>query len=236
MNARSTIRPLNPKRIPWPPLIRFFYLCGGAVWLLVVRSTDSALVTAALTPILPVLLHLSLVLPERRPIAMRHPYIFRWIYGAPAIAFLVPPLLLAVIPTMGGHLGYHAGFELRQVFKDAPASAQAVMALSCFWLAYLPVAEFGKAYRSEGWKAIASRPITVIFTLLCVPVAGGLSVAFASLALHLPRVVPDAVRNAAEMLLLTLAASARFVVMVGFPAAALVSLLRGFRTSLRQAS
>ena len=219
---------------PWVPVTRFFYLtCLGYGAL---RASDISLevLAAMLIPLCPVLLHLALVAPRRHEIASAHPYILGWVYGLPVMAVAIPGLLLGFSPAMGGHFGWAVGFFAYDSFLAAPAAAQAAMALACFALAYIPVAQFTRALRAGGWKAVGSRPLTTLFVIVCVPLSMGLGMTFFSAALDLPGVIPSLTRLASESTLRAASLSANFIAVVIFPFAALWLGFHSVREFIRQ--
>ena len=152
--------------LPWAPFARLCYLAVAAYGVFRVGTWSPALLLAALVPLLPVLLHLSLVVPQQQPLTLDRPYIFRWIYGAPVMAITVPAVLLTFKPAMGGHLGYHFAFTLWGIFLESSVVAQFAMAAGCFWLAAVPAIQFFRAIRKDGWERLFSRPITALFAIL----------------------------------------------------------------------
>ena len=189
---------------------------------------------AILIPMCPVLLHIALVARRRRGNARDHPYILRWIYGVPVVAVAIPWLLLGFSPTMGGHFGWAISFEVYESFVAAPAAAQGAMALACFGLAYIPVAQFARALRAEGWRAAGSRPLTTLFVIICVPLSAGVGVTFLSAALDLPNSIPLIARLASESVLQAASLSANFIAVVAFPLTALWFGFRSVREFLRR--
>ena len=176
---------------------------------------------AILIPMCPVLLHISLVAPRRHGIACAQPYVLGWVYGLPAIAVVIPWLLSAFSPAMGGHFGWAVGFFVNEAFLAAPAEAQGAMALACFALAYIPVAQFARALHAEGWRAAGSRPLTTLFVIICVPLSAGVGMTFLAAALDLPTSIPSIARLASESVLHTVSLSANFIAVVVFPLTAL---------------
>ena len=229
---------LPPKfhSLPWAPFARLCYLAVAAYGVFRVGTWSPALLLAALVPLLPVLLHLSLVVPQQRPLTLDRPYIFRWIYGAPVMAITVPAVLLTFKPAMGGHLGYHFAFTLWGIFLESSVVAQFAMAAGCFWLAAVPAVQFFRAIRKDGWERLFSRPITALFAILCVPIAAGLGVCFLSLALSLPAAVPQTARAISLGIVQGAGYVATSAILALFPIAICISLFRGWRSLVWQTS
>ena len=227
----SSFRPL-----PWVPFARFCYLLAGAYGVVRVGTGSPTLLLTALVPLLPVLLHLSLVVPRRRPVTVHRPYILRWIYGAPLMAIAIPAVLRTFEPAMGGYLGYHFAFTLQAIIFKSSAAAQFALAAGCSWLAVLPAIEFSRAIRKEGWEGLFSRPATALFTLLCVPVSAGLGVYYFSLAFGLPVAVPEIARTLSLGIVQAAGLAATATIMVLFPVAICVSLFRNCRSLVWQTS
>lgn len=232
----AVLLPPKFRSLPWAPLARFCYLAAGAYGVVRVETWSPALLLAALVPLLPVLLHLSLVVPQRRPLILDRPYIFRWIYGVPVMAIMVPAVLLTFKPAMGGHFGYLFAFILHGVFLESSVVAQFAMAASCFWLAAVPAIQFFQAIRKDGWERLFSQPITALFAILCVPIAAGLGVCFLSLALSLPAAVPQTARAISLGIVQGAGYLATSAILVIFPIAICISLFRGWRSLVWQTS
>ena len=226
--------PAKFRSIPWVPITRLFYLTCLGYGALRVSGISIGGLAAILIPLCPVLLHLSLVTPRRHGIASAHPYILGWVYGLPVMAVAIPCLLLGFSPAMGGHFGWAVGFFAYESFLAAPAAAQAAMALACFALAYIPVAQFARALRADGWSVAGSRPLTTLFVIVCVPLSMGVGVTFLSAALDLPSVVPSLARLASESILRAASWSANFIAVVFFPFAALWLGFHSVREFIRQ--
>lgn len=222
--------------LPWTPIARFCYLAAGVYGVVRVGTWSPALLLAALVPLLPVLLHLSLIVPQRRPVTLDRPYIFRWIYGVPVMAITVPAVLLTFKPAMGGHLGYHFAFTLHGIFLESSVVAQFAMAAGCFWLAAVPAMQFFRAIRKDGWERLFSRPITALFAILCVPISAGLGVCFLSLALSLPAAVPETARAISLGIVQGAGYLATSAILALFPIAIYISLFRGCRSVVWQTS
>jgi len=241
--THSTISILSPillppklRSLPWAPFTRFCYLAAGAYGVVRVGAWSPALLLAALVPLLPVVLHLSLVLPQRRPVTFERPYIFLWIYGVPVMAIVVPAVVLTFELAMGGHLGYQFAFTLHGVFAESSIAGQFAMAAGCFWLAALPAIQFCRAIRQEGWEGLLSRPITALFAIVCVPVSAGLGVCFLSLALSLPAAAPQAARAISLGIVEGAGFLATSAILALFPMAVSVSLFRSYRSLVWQPS
>lgn len=187
-------------------------------------------------PLLPVLLHLSLVLPQRRPVTFDRPYIFRWVYGMPVMAIVVPAVLLTFEPAMGGHVGYSFAFTLHGVFLESSAVAQFAMAAGCFWLAALPTIQFSRTIRQEGWEGLFSRPITALFAIVCVPISAGLGMFFLAVALSLPAAVAHAARAISLGIVQRGGYLATYEILTFFPLAICVALFRSCRSLVWQPS
>ncbi len=187
-----------------------------------------------LIPLCPVLLHIALVAPRRHGIASKHPYVLGWIYGLPIMALVIPWLLLGFSPAMGGHFGWAIGFFANEAFLAASAASQGAMALACFSLCYIPLAQFVRGLRAEGWRAVGSRPLTTLFVIACVPLSMGVGVTFLSAALGLPNIIPSLARVASESVLRAASLSANFIAVVVFPLTALWFGFRGVRDFIRQ--
>ena len=191
---------------------------------------------AALVPLLPVLLHLSLVVPQRRPVTLDRPYIFRWIYGLPVAAILVPALLRIFEPAMGGHVGYSFAFTLHRVFEESSVVAQLAMAAGCFWMAALPAIQFSRTIRQEGWEGLFSRPITTLFAVVCPPISVGLGLCFLAFAISLPAAFPSAARAVSLGMVQGAGVLATYGILAVFPFAICVSLFRSCRSLVWQTS
>ena len=235
MRSSILLAPKFPS-LPWAPFARFCYLAAGAYGVVRVGTWSPALLLAALVPLLPVLLHLSLVVPQRRPVTFDRPYVFRWVYGVPVMAIMVPIVLRIFGPAMGGYWGYRFAFTLRGDFAESSAVAQLAMAAGCFWLAGAPAIQFFHGIRTEGWEGLLSRPITALFAILCVPVSAGLGVFFLSLALSLPVAVPETARAISLGIVQGAGFAATGVILTLFPIAICVSLFRGCRSLVWQTS
>ena len=222
--------------LPWAPFARLCYLAVAAYGVFRVGTWSPALLLAALVPLLPVLLHLSLVVPQQQPLTLDRPYIFRWIYGAPVMAITVPAVLLTFKPAMGGHLGYHFAFTLWGIFLESSVVAQFAMAAGCFWLAAVPAIQFFRAIQKDGWERLFSRPITALFAILCVPISTGLGVCFLSLALSLPAAVPQTARAISLGIVQGAGYVATSAILALFPIAICISLFRGWRSLVWQTS
>ena len=205
------------RSLPWVPITRLFYLTLLGYGALRMGRISIEGLGAALIPICPVLLHIALVAPRRRGVASDHPYIFGWIYGVPALAVVIPWLLLGFSPTMGGHLGWTISFQVYESFLAAPSMAQGAMALACFGLAYIPVAQFARALRVQGWRAAGRQPLATLFAIVCVPLAAGVGVTLLSAALDLPRIIPLAARMVSESVLQAASVSANLIAIVVLP-------------------
>ncbi len=228
--------PPKIRLLPWAPFARFCYLAAGAYGVVRVGTWSPALLLAALVPLLPVLLHLSLVVPQRRPLTLDRPYIFRWIYGVPVVAIMVPAVLLTFKPAMGGHFGYHFAFTLYGIFLESSVVAQFAMAAGCFGLAAVPAILFFREIRKDGCKRLFSRPITALFAILCVPISAGLGVCFLSLALSLPAAVPQTARAISLGIVQGAGYLATSAILAIFPIAICISLFRGWRSLVWQTS
>ena len=222
------------RSIPWIPVTRLFYLACIGYGALRVSEISIAVVAAMLIPLCPVLLHLSLVAPRRSGVASTHPYILGWVYGLPVIAVAIPLLLLVFRPAMGGQFGWTLGFFANKWFLDAPAASQAAMALACFALAYIPLAQFARALRAGGWRAAGNRPLTTLFVIVCVPLAMGVGMTFLAAALDLPNIIPSLARLASVSILRVASVSANFIAVVVFPFAALWLGFHGIREFIRR--
>ncbi len=221
------------RSLPWVPLTRLFYLTLLGWGVLTAGGISIDLLPAILIPLCPVLLHIALVVPRQHGIALKHPYIFRWIYGVPVLAVAVPWLLLGFSPTMGGHLGWTISFEVYESVLAASATEQAAMALACFGLVYVPAAQFARALRAEGWRAAGTRPLATLFALVCVPLSAGLSITFLSAAFNLPQTVPFVARVVSESVLQAASASANFIAVVVLPLTVAWFVFGGIREFLR---
>ena len=226
--------PAKLRSIPWVPLTRLFYLTCLGYGALRVSGISIEGLAAILIPLCPVLLHLLLVAPRRHGIASAHPYILGWVYGLPVMAVAIPCLLSGFSPTMGGHFGWAVGFFAHEAFLAAPAAAQGAMALACFALAYIPLAQFARALSAEGWRAAGSRPLTTLFVIVCVPLSMGVGMTFLSAALDLPNIIPSLARLASESILQAASLSANFIAVVVFPFAALWLGFHGAKEFIRQ--
>ena len=224
------------RALPWVPLARFCYLAAAAYGVVRVGAWSPALLMAALVPLLPVLLHLSLVVPQRRPVTLDHPYIFRWIYGLPVVAIMVPALLRTFEPAMGGHLGYLFAFTLHSVFVESSVVAQFAMAAGCFWMAALPTIQFSRTIRRAGWEELFSRPIAALFAIVCVPISVGLGLCFLAFAIGLPAVVPNTARAVSLGIVQAAGFLATYGILAFFPLAICVSLFRSCRSLVWQTS
>ena len=222
------------RSIPWVPVTRLFYLTCIGYGALRVSEISIGALAMLLIPMCPVLLHLSLVAPRRHEIASAHPYLLGWVYGVAVLAVVIPVLLLAFSPAMGGHFGWTVGFFANKAFLDAPVASQVAMALACFALAYIPVAQFTRALRAEGWKAMGSRPLTTLFAIICVPLSAGMSVTFLAAALGLPNVIPSLARLGSESILHAASLSANIIAVAVFPLAALWFGFHGIWAFIRQ--
>jgi hypothetical protein len=157
--------------------------------------------------LLPLILHLSLVFPRRRPILGSSPRVLRWIYGAPLTAVLV--VFFAIGVTKLSTVGEPA---LKRYIQPAN------IAFATFTLAGLLIAlRIARKGRAEGvWRAFWNRPIQtliVVFSILfgIARVAGALKIGWLA------------------VLSSVLAATLPFLALAAYPILACVSLYRSYR-------
>ena len=112
----------------------------------------------------PLVLHLALIFPRRRPILERRPHLLRWIYAFTLLAVLlfvaVAALLMVVFADPGASSAYKVGYSAARITTYL-AVAGLLMALHIIY-----------AGREEGVvRAFASRPFRAVFALFATFVA-----------------------------------------------------------------
>ncbi|HYK03664.1 MAG TPA: SpoIIE family protein phosphatase [Thermoanaerobaculia bacterium] len=159
----------------------------------------------------PLVLHLALIFPRRRPILERNPHVIRWIY---AFAVMTVLLLLALAWTFmamfenpGSNPAYDAGF--------AVGRSSRYFALAIF-LIFLQIAYAG---RKEGLlAAFARRPVRSLFVIL------GLFFATTVMIGHLG---PRQVGMVAGLLMVV----GPMLALASYPILAAVALVRSYRSA-----
>jgi serine phosphatase RsbU (regulator of sigma subunit) len=97
------------------------------------------------------LLHFALVFPKERPVIKNHPYILRWLYGAP---------LLLVLSSIA------LGFEL-DFLDEAKLVVASAVVLFLFALTFFLLFKLWKTIQADGWKrGLISQPFTTIMAFL----------------------------------------------------------------------
>lgn len=173
-------------------------------------ALTKVLVFSALTILYPpLILHLALIFPKRRPILDRKPVILRWIYAVAALAVALIGVACALMMLSAGDPST-VKLRLRAVTRPSDVLEW----LSALYMVYLLVRA-----RKEGIQAaIAQRPFGVTFA------AFGLVMGVAdALGRYVPRIVSIALGLAASLF--------PVCVLVSFPILALVALVRSYRAA-----
>lgn len=160
----------------------------------------------------PLILHLSLIFPRRRPILERHPIILRWIYAAALVAICFLALASAIAVIGANETDPARATALKNAFLE-PWDKVAV-AISALYVIYILV----RARREGIRSAIARRPFGV--ALASVGLLAGIADA---LNPYLPR--------AGRIVLGVLTSLTPMLVLLSFPFLAFAALLRSYRAA-----
>ncbi len=217
-------------RIPWGPLLRLSGLAAGVFAAMRMGVWSDSLALGVLLCVLPLVLHMSLVLPKPQPLTRKHPYIIGWIYGISALGPVAWVLTWLLAPLMGRTFGMNVGFLLRDQFHGVSEALRAGIALLCLGIALLIVIKSFLTIRREGWKcAVVARPQETVAALLVVPACCAVVVAGGCSLLRAPEAVLQASAFAVHTVFYSEVLAARSVTFLGFPAAICLSLWRGIR-------
>ena len=174
-------------------------------------SYTPAIVAAVAAVYAPLILHLALIFPRRRPILERRPYLIRWIYAFTLLAILIFIGFSALVmmafadPSRNAQAGYQLGRMLAIASKYI-AAAGLLLALSIIYLG-----------RREGVvRAFAHRPFRAVFALFAISVATTLLIA-----------IYGSTRVGLVIGLATVAVPA--LILASFPILAGVALVRSYR-------
>lgn len=157
----------------------------------------------------PLILHLCLVFPRRRPVLERHPKVLHWIYAVAIVGILALVFLLAFLSLLDWRdlkaSQQHVKEVLGPVFQALTAFG-ALVAVNILWSA-----------RKEGVRrAISSRPFRV-------------ASAAAALSIGLARATASFLPRPAAMSIGALTAITPLLVLASFPVIAIVALVRSYR-------
>lgn len=217
-------------KFPWVALMKVSYLSSVALGIFRLRTWSPDLLIPVLTAVLPALLHLALVLPKPHPVLARSPYLLRWVYGLPLVSLAAPWLVHAVAPILGGHYGYEFGFHVHAYLKTAPAGPRLAALVVAVGLLHVLIEHIAQSVRADGWRrGIIECPLATIGAVLLGSVCSGVALAALYPVLKLS---PLWLHSASQLLQAFLASAgwaASWTVLVLFPAAIFVSLLRGDR-------
>lgn len=157
----------------------------------------------------PLILHLALIFPKRRPILDRRPHLLRWVYAVALLAVSLIGVACIIIFLSAGDPA-----TLKQRLNGITRPSDIGEALSVLYAIYILIRA-----RKQGIKAaIASRPFGVTFASF------GLVMALAdALGRYIPRAFSVALGVSAALL--------PMAVLVTFPVLALVALVRSYRAA-----
>ncbi len=158
---------------------------------------------------LPMILHLALVFPRRRPIVEARPYVIRWIYAAAFIACLV--LLFALIASSA---------VMSRAMNEADKLMDRILVPAGYTLlgvSLLVLIHVWWAGRREGFReAILNRPFPLSLATIGVLAAVG-------------RLTASAGWKIVTIILFILGMVLPFLVILAFPFLAVAALYRGYR-------
>jgi len=157
----------------------------------------------------PLILHLGLIFPRRRPIVERHPIVLRWIYAAAFMAVFSLLFVLLALNVVGANDAVQGEAAVHRVLKP--------IALTLVFFGVFVALHILWAARREGVKrAIVLRPLRV-------------SVAVVGLLFGLTRGLGTYVSGLAAGIAGVLAITLPFIVLASFPIFALVAIYRSYR-------
>jgi len=160
---------------------------------------------------LPMVLHLSLIFPRRRPLVERHPYVLRWIYAAAFLAIVALVFFVGTAAIISSDEFQQANKRLDALLEPAGYALLAASALIAAHLLY--------AGRREGIRnAIFNRPFRV--SLAMIGIFGAVSRLAGSAGLK----IVSAIFIFGAMFL-------PFLVILTFPLFAIAALFRSYRAA-----
>ena len=126
-------------------------------------TNTPVLVTAVAAAYAPLILHLALIFPRRRPILERRPHLVRWLYAFTLLAVLIFIAFTALVtmmfadPSKEAEVAHQIGHALL-VSSKTIAGAGLLLALSIIYVG-----------RREGVvRAFAHRPFRAVFALFAI--------------------------------------------------------------------
>jgi serine phosphatase RsbU (regulator of sigma subunit) len=173
-------------------------------------SYTPAVVAAVAASYAPLILHLSLIFPRRRPILERRPHLIRWLYAFTLLAVLIfigfsALFTMAFADPLNAQVAHRIGRTLTIAGKFI-AGAGLLLALSIIYVG-----------RREGVvRAFAHRPFRAVFALFAISIAGTLLIS-----------LYGSKRVALLIMLATLAVPV--LILASFPILAGVALVRSYR-------
>jgi hypothetical protein len=206
------------------------YLVLGVWGIIYTGKWSPSHVLPLLACFLPTLLHLALTLPRSGSLTAKHPYLLRWIYGLPILALVASLEFWSIAPLMGADFGNNMGFLLARKFHSQPGDMQTLIALPCFAAAVALLTGCALSVLTLGWKkAIVRRPAWTIMTLLFAPGCAAIAIVRGGSMFSLSQPVLDAAAFMVHAVLYSQFLAARSAVLIIFPIATCMLLLRSYR-------
>lgn len=178
---------------------------------------------------LPLLLHLVWTTFQPDGVLEQHGWFVGWAYGLPAIVPLAWLSADTLPSLLGGRAGTNLGFVLENVLWTASTHTQAAVFVVALTLGGLLGGRAWRRVQRGGWvKGVVDRPVATLITVLLVPVSCGVALGAARALLALPPASVEWLALLFRSVLYTEMLAARWAIVVLFPLALAIGLVRGW--------